>query len=65
MLLALYPIKFLISGWRGPWFLIQHDDDDDDDEDDRARTQNYWKYLVKKKYRIYVLLPSKLQKENA
>jgi len=51
MLLALYPIKFLISGRRGPWFLIQHDDDDDDDdddEDDGARTQNYWKYLIKK-----------------
>lgn len=54
MLLALYLIKFLISGRRKPWFLIQHDDDDG------ARTQNYWKYLIKK-YRIYVLLPSKLQ----
>ena len=56
MLLALYVIKFLISGRRKPWFLIQHDDDYG------ARTQNYWKYLIKK-YRIYVLLPSKLQKK--
>jgi hypothetical protein len=43
MLLVLYLINFLRSGRKKPWFLIQNDDDDDG-----ARTQNYWKYLIKK-----------------